>query len=52
MVIVRRMFLITAIRALQAVERFLDVLFLSKPYIPFGIASLVIGFILGFILIR
>ena len=52
MVIVRRLFLLSAIRALQAVERLLDVLFLSKPYIPFGIASLVIGFILGFVLIH
>jgi hypothetical protein len=52
MTIVRRLTLLTAIRALQTVEHLLDVLFLSKPYIPFGIASLVIGFFIGLILMR
>lgn len=52
MTIVRKVVLGSAIRSLQGVERMLDVLFLSRPYIPFGIVSLVIGFILGFILIR
>jgi hypothetical protein len=52
MILVRRFFLITAIRALQGVERILDMLFITRPYIPFGLVSLVVGFIIGFILIR
>jgi hypothetical protein len=52
MILVRRFFLVTAIRALQGVERILEMLFLSRPFVPFGIVSLVVGFILGFLLIR
>jgi hypothetical protein len=52
MILVRKFLLLTAVRTMQGVERLLEMFFLSRPYIPFGIVSLVVGFLIGFFLIR
>jgi hypothetical protein len=49
---IQRFSLLFAVRFLEGFERIMDILFLTRPYIPFGLASLVFGFIAGFFVLR
>jgi hypothetical protein len=49
---IRKLGLITALRGLQTAELLLDGLIKSRPYLPFAVLSLLVGFGIGFFLIR
>jgi hypothetical protein len=50
MYIIQKFFLVTALRALQALEQMLHGLILARPYIPFAALSLVGGFVIGIVI--
>ncbi len=52
MIIVQKLFLLTALRALQALEQLLHGLILVRPYIPFAALSLAGGFAIGIVIAR
>jgi hypothetical protein len=49
---IQRIFLLSALRTLQAVEHLLHGLILARPYLPFAAISLIGGFAIGIILTR
>jgi hypothetical protein len=49
---IRKLGLLTALRALQTTEFMLDGLIRSRPYLPFAMFSLLGGFAIGFLLTR
>jgi hypothetical protein len=49
---IRKLSLLTAVRALQTTEVILDGLIQTRPYLPFAVCSLLVGFSIGFLLSR
>ncbi len=49
---IRKLGLFTALRTLQTAELLLDGLIRSRPYLPFAVSSLLVGFVIGFFLTR
>jgi hypothetical protein len=52
MYIIRKLSLLTALRALQSTEFMLDGLIQTRSYLPFALLSLLGGFAIGFVLTR
>lgn len=50
MYLAKKISLLTALRALQAVEQMLHGLLIARPYIPFAAISLVAGFVIGIVI--